>query len=150
MSRKILAVDDDPDQLRAVCACLNDAGFVTSTARNGREALELARSVSPDLIVLDLMMPQLDGYSVCVSLRKDADTASIPILMLTGFSSDFARRTGTDAGASDYIVKPFNPEELVSKVEAILCERRAEVQNSPQGAALPAIKHNGKVVIEKP
>jgi len=135
MSRKILAVDDDPDQLRAVCGCLSDAGYVTSTARNGHEALEKARSVSPDLIVMDLAMPQLDGYSVCVKLRKDADTASIPVLLLTGFSSDFARRTGFDAGASDYLVKPFNPEELVSKVEAMLCKDAAGIQTSPQSAA---------------
>jgi len=121
MDRKILAIDDDPDQLEAVCACLNDAGYAISTASNGREALQKARSVSPDLIVLDLAMPQLDGFSVCVKLRKDADTAAIPILMLTGFSSDFGRRTGFEAGATDYLVKPFNPEELVSKVEALLC-----------------------------
>jgi len=140
MNRKILAVDDDPDQLRVVCACLNDAGFVTSTAGNGREALQKARSFSPDLIVLDLMMPQLDGYSACVTLRQDADTASIPVLMLTGFSSDFARRTGIDAGASDYLVKPFNPEELISKVEAMLCEVGAGVRNSPHGAALGGLE----------
>jgi len=125
MGRKILAVDDDPDQLKMVCSCLKEAGFAISTATNGFDALKKARALSPDLIVLDVMIPQLDGFAVCATLREDDATAATPILLLTGLSSNISRLTGVEAGATDYLVKPFNPEELVSKVEALLCSPSA-------------------------
>jgi len=120
MQGKILVVEDEPDQLEAIRATLKEAGFYVGTATDGVEALEKARSVSPDLIILDVMMPKLDGYGVCATLREDAATASIPILMLTGLCSYISKLTGFESGATDYILKPFDPEQLVSKVKTML------------------------------
>ena len=122
MQKKILVVDDDPDQREVTCSSLKEAGFDISTATNGIEGLKKARAGSPDLIVLDVMMPEMDGFAVCVTLREDDATASIPILMLTGLCSYISQLTGFESGATDYLVKPFEPEQLVSKVEALLCQ----------------------------
>ena len=122
MRKKILIVDDDPDQREMIRSSLKEAGFEISTATNGVEGLEKARSGSPDLIILDVMMPKMDGFAVCVTLREDDTTASIPILMLTGLCSYISQLTGFESGATDYLVKPFEPEQLVSKVEALLCQ----------------------------
>ena len=122
MRKKILIVDDDPDQREMIHSSLKEAGFEISTATNGVEGLEKARSESPDLIILDVMMPKMDGFAVCVTLREDAATASIPILMLTGLCSYISQLTGFESGATDYLVKPFESEQLVSKVEALLCQ----------------------------
>ena len=122
MRKKILIVDDDPDQREMIRSSLKEAGFEISTATNGVEGLEKARSGSPDLIILDVMMPKMDGFAVCVTLREDDTTASIPILMLTGLCSYISQLTGLESGATDYLVKPFDPEQLVSKVEALLCQ----------------------------
>ena len=120
MRSKILVVDDDSDQRGLVRSCLKEAGFDVSTATNGIEGLKKARSGSPDLIVLDVMMPDMDGFAVCVTLREDDATASIPVLMLTGLCSYISQLTGLESGATDYLVKPFKPEQLLSKVEALL------------------------------
>ena len=122
MQKKILIVDDDPDQREVIRSSLKEAGFEISTATNGVEGLEKARSESPDLIILDVMMPKMDGFAVCVTLREDDATASIPILMLTGLCSYISQLTGFESGATDYLVKPFESEQLVSKVEALLCQ----------------------------
>ena len=122
MRKKILIVDDDPDQREMIRSSLKEAGFEISTATNGVEGLEKARSGSPDLIILDVMMPKMDGFAVCVTLREDDATASIPILMLTGLCSYISQLTGFESGATDYLVKPFESEQLVSKVEALLCQ----------------------------
>ena len=122
MRKKILIVDDDPDQREMIRSSLKEAGFEISTATNGVEGLEKARSGSPDLIILDVMMPKMDGFAVCVTLREDDTTASIPILMLTGLCSYISQLTGFESGATDYLVKPFESEQLVSKVEALLCQ----------------------------
>jgi DNA-binding response OmpR family regulator len=122
MQKKILIVDDDPDQREVIRSSLKEAGFEISTATNGVEGLEKARSGSPDLIILDVMMPKMDGFAVCVTLREDDATASIPILMLTGLCSYISQLTGFESGATDYLVKPFESEQLVSKVEALLCQ----------------------------
>ena len=120
MQEKILVVEDDPDQLETIRTTLKEAGFDVGTATNGVEALEKAQSVSPDLIVLDVMMPELDGFAVCATLREDAATASIPVLMLTGLCSYISQLAGFESGATDYIVKPFDPAQLISKVKALL------------------------------
>jgi DNA-binding response OmpR family regulator len=98
------------------------AGFTIGTATNGVDALKKARSVSPDLIILDVVIPELDGFAVCETLRGNPATASVPILMLTGLRSHISRQTGFDSGATDFITKPFDPEQLVSKVEELLCQ----------------------------
>ena len=127
MRRKILVVDDDPEVVELLRFNLREAGFAVGTAANGVLALKKACSVAPDLIVLDLMMPELDGFAVCDILRRDPATASIPIILLTAVSSQFGRLAGFDSGADDYVTKPFSPKELVSRVKALLAR-----QASPQ------------------
>ena len=120
MRKKILVVEDDAEVVELVCFNLKRAGFATGTAKDGVEALKKARSVLPDLILLDLMLPELDGFAVCEILHRDPVTARIPIIMLTAVSSGLARVAGLDAGASDYITKPFSPKELVRRVRTLV------------------------------
>lgn len=120
MLRKILVVEDDPDQLEAIRGNLKDAGFAIGTASNGVDALAKTRSVLPDLIVLDLMLPRLNGLDTCRTLRENPATASIPVIMLTGMDSYFTRVAGFEAGINVFLTKPYLPEELISKVEELL------------------------------
>jgi two-component system, OmpR family, response regulator len=120
MRRKILVVDDDPDQVEVVRWSLKKAGFAIGTAANGVDALVKTRSVLPDLIVLDLMLPELNGFDICKTVRKDPATASIPIIMLTGMRSEFSRMAGFECGVTLFLTKPYSPDELVSKVEEVL------------------------------
>lgn len=120
MRRKILVVEDDPDQLEVIRLSLKAAGFAIGTAANGTDALVKTRSISPDLIILDLMLPGLNGFDVCESLRRDPATASVPIIILTGLCSQFGRFAGLESGANDFLLKPFDPQQLVSKVEKLL------------------------------
>lgn len=120
MRKKILVVEDDTELVELLSFTLKQAGFSVGTATNGIEALKKARSVAPDLILLDLMLPELDGFSVCEILRQDSATASVPIIMLTALTNELARVTGLAAGATDYVHKPFSPKQLVGRVEALL------------------------------
>ncbi|HVU08247.1 MAG TPA: response regulator [Verrucomicrobiae bacterium] len=120
MRRKILVVDDDPEQLEIVRWSLKKAGFAIGTAANGVDALVKTRSVVPDLIVLDLMLPELNGFDICKTLRKNPTTAAIPIIMLTGMRSEFSRLAGLEAGVNLFLNKPYAPEELVAQVETLL------------------------------
>ena len=120
MRRKILVVEDNPDQLDLIRLVLEKAGFAIGTAANGSDALVKTRSISPDLIILDLMLPGLNGFDICETLRKNPATASVPIIMLTGLCSQFGRLAGLESGASDFLTKPFKVEELVSKVDKLL------------------------------
>jgi len=122
MRKKILVVEDDPDQLEVIRFTLKNAGFAVGTATNGIDALKKAKTVSPDLIMLDVMMPELDGFAVCETLRGNPATAFIPILMLTGLCSHISRLVAYESGATDYVIKPFDSEQLVSKVEKLLCQ----------------------------
>jgi DNA-binding response OmpR family regulator len=118
--KKILVVDDDPDVVELICFNLKKSGFSIGTAGDGIDALKKARSLMPDLILLDLMLPGLDGFAICEILRRDAATASIPIIMLTALSSELSRLAGMDCGANDYLTKPFSPRLLVARVETLL------------------------------
>ena len=142
MRREILVVEDDPDQLEAIRLNLKDAGFAIGTATNGIDALKKANSVSPDLIILDVMMPDLDGFAVCETLRENPATASVPILMLTGLCSHISRLVGLEAGATDYVIKPFDPDQLVSKVEKLLhpssVSSKAPHKSGSRPVALPS------------
>ncbi|HVU27651.1 MAG TPA: response regulator [Verrucomicrobiae bacterium] len=120
MRRKILVVDDDPDQLEVVAWSLKKAGFAIGTASNGVDALVKTKSVTPDLIVLDLMLPELNGFDICKTLRKNPATATIPIIMLTGMRSEFTRLAGMESGVNLFLTKPYLPSELVAKVESLL------------------------------
>ena len=108
-----------------------DAGFSTATATNGVEALEKARSLSPDLIVLDLVLPELDGFAVCETLRKDPATAAVPIIMLTGLSSQFSRYAGLESGGTDFFTKPASPNALVSRIKHLLGEGAGAAKSGP-------------------
>ena len=139
MRRKILVVEDDADQLEVIRLVLEKAGFAIGTAANGSDALVKTRSISPDLIILDLMLPGLNGFDICEILRKDPLTASVPIVMLTGLCSQFGRLAGLESGASEFLTKPYKVEELVSKVDKLLCSHgssKAKAQNRLE----PALK----------
>jgi DNA-binding response OmpR family regulator len=131
MQRKVLVVEDDPDQLEVIRSTLKAAGFAIGTAANGIDALLKTRSVSPDLIVLDLMLPGLNGFDICESLRLDPATASVPIIMLTGMHGQFGRFAGLEAGASEFLYKPFDPDQLILKVEELL-NRSAASSKAPK------------------
>jgi len=123
---KVLVVDDEPDAVELVGFNLKKAGFDVVTAENGAEALDKARDVLPDLIVLDVMLPQVDGLDVCRSLRRDTKTLAIPIIMLTAKGSEVDRVLGLELGADDYVTKPFSPRELVLRVKKLLRPRQSE------------------------
>jgi len=125
MRKKILIVEDDVELLDLLRLSLKHAGLVVATASNGIEALEKAHAVGPDLIVLDLVLPEMDGFAVCETLRRDPATARIPILALTGLTSEFTRYAGLEAGATEYVTKPVSPRQLVSKIKHCLRQRRA-------------------------
>jgi len=120
MRKKLLVVEDNAELLELLRLSFKAAGFALATATNGIEALKKARTVSPDLILLDLVLPELDGFAVCEILRQDAETASIPIIMFTGLGSRFTRLAGMDSGATDYITKPLSPKELVARIKLVL------------------------------
>ena len=135
MRRKILVVEDDTDQLEIIRLILEKAGFAIGTAVNGADALVKTRSILPDLIVLDLMLPGLNGFDICETLRKNPATASVPVIMLTGLCSQFGRLAGLESGASDFLTKPFKVEELVSKVDKLLRGRgsfKAKARNKSE------------------
>ena len=126
MKQKILAVDDEPDALDLIEFNLKAAGFDVSTAEDGKEALKKARQILPQLILLDLMLPQIDGLEICKALRRDPATVSIPIIMLTARAAEIDRVLGLELGADDYVTKPFSPRELVLRVKNLLKRGKAE------------------------
>ena len=115
--KRILVVDDEPNIVELVRLYLEREGFAVLAARDGEEALAIAARHDPDLVVLDLMLPKVDGWEVCRELRRRGDT---PILMLTARSDDVDAIVGLELGADDYVTKPFNPRALVARVRAIL------------------------------
>ncbi len=120
MSDRILVVDDDPDILQFVQMNLELDGFLVETVQSGREAIERANENPPDLMLLDIMMPETDGLTVLRRLRSDPPTASIPVIMLTARSLAEDRVKGLDLGADDYITKPFDLDELVARVRTVM------------------------------
>jgi DNA-binding response OmpR family regulator len=119
----VLAADDDEDILDLVAFRLERSGYTVIVARDGEEALELAATELPDLAVLDVMMPKVDGFEVTRRLRADEATSRMPIILLTARSQDADVQQGFDAGADDYLRKPFSPDELRARVQAILGRR---------------------------
>jgi DNA-binding response OmpR family regulator len=119
----VLAADDDEDILGLLSFRLERAGYTVIVARDGEEALELAVKERPDLAVLDVMMPKLDGFELTRRLRAEEATSRMPIILLTAKSQDADVQQGFDAGADDYIRKPFSPDELRVRVQAILGRR---------------------------
>ena len=115
--KTILVVDDNPNIVDLVRMYLEGAGFATIAAADGPSAVELHRTAGPDLVILDLMLPGMDGFEVCRAIRRVADT---PVLMLTARADDVDAIVGLELGADDYVTKPFNPRSLVARVKAIL------------------------------
>jgi two-component system phosphate regulon response regulator PhoB len=140
MERKILVVDDEPDLLELVRVNLAQAGFEVVTAATGRDALEAVRSQSPDLVVLDLMLPDLSGTEVCRALRADPVSARLPVIMLTARADEVDRVVGFELGADDYVTKPFSPRELVLRVRAVL---RRQSEAAVAGGAPATLERNG-------
>jgi len=120
MKHKVLIVDDEPDALELIAFNLKGAGLDVITAADGNEALKKASQHAPDLIVLDVMLPEVDGLEVCKVLRRDRKTTGIPILMLTARAAEIDRVLGLELGADDYVTKPFSPRELVLRVKRLL------------------------------
>jgi DNA-binding response OmpR family regulator len=134
MSNRVLVVEDDPDIAELVARYLDKAGYISSRVSSGRDALDAVRSKPPDLVVLDVMLPHVDGLEVCRLLRADAKTASIPIIMLTARAEESDRIVGLELGADDYLAKPFRPNELGARVRALL--RRAQRLDAPSSKPL--------------
>src|SRR5881394_11969 len=130
MKPKILVADDEPDAIELVEFNLKNAGYEVITAANGAAALKKARSALPNLIVLDLMLPEVDGLEVCKLLRRDPRTRAIPIIMLTAKAAEIDRVLGLELGADDYVTKPFSPRELVLRVKRLLRSESAKQDNA--------------------
>jgi DNA-binding response OmpR family regulator len=120
MAKKILIADDAEDVKLVVQLFLESKGFDILTAYDGLDALDKARNDRPDLILLDVMMPVLDGFDVCKKLKADPKTASIPVVMLSASAQAESKQRGMEAGAEDYLVKPFQPEALDALIHQIL------------------------------
>lgn len=125
---KVLIADDNKQITSILDEYAKKEGYATAVALNGRDALELFRSAKPDVILLDVMMPLVDGFEVCREIRK---TSNVPIIMITARGEDFEKIMGLDIGADDYIVKPFSPGEVMARIRAVL--RRLAVPESGTG-----------------
>jgi DNA-binding response OmpR family regulator len=158
MAEAILIVDDEQDVLDLLVYNLQKAGYKTISARDGATALQKARNEVPSLIVLDLMLPQMDGTEVCRHLKADPKTAHIPIIMLTAKAEEVDRVVGLELGADDYVTKPFSPREMALRVKGVL--RRASGKGAPAeiikfgDLTVDIAKHEvtlkGKVLISRP
>ncbi len=129
MDITILIADDEPNQLELMDYNLRNAGFSIIKASNGLDALELIENNTPDLIILDWMMPKMSGIDVCRTLRSRSETKLLPIIILSARSEDSDKSLGLDTGADDYISKPFSPKELLSRVKALLRRARPALVN---------------------
>ena len=125
MTAQLLLVDDEPGLREAVQAYLEESGFTVQTANNGNEGWEMVQRFTPDLVISDVMMPQVDGYQLLKKLREDVRFQALPVIFLTarGMTSD--RISGYDAGCDAYLPKPFDPDELVSIIKSILTRQKA-------------------------
>ena len=132
MPQRILVVDDDRSIVKVLCSYLEQSGYQTLSAYDGEMALHQLRRERPDLVILDLMMPKRDGWEVTQMVRGDKTLASTPIIMLTARVEDTDKIVGLELGADDYITKPFNSREVVTRVKALL--RRVKLDQSPNAA----------------
>ena len=140
--RHILVVDDDAHIRDVVCFTLEKAGYRVSQAVNGEEALKKAHSLSPDLMVLDVLMPELDGTEVCRELRKTSD---MPIVFLSSRDEEIDRIIGLELGGDDYITKPFSPRELLARIKAVLRRLKRQPSSEPKRNA---VIHHGRLRLD--
>ena len=131
-TQKILVVEDHRDTRELLKYNLNAAGFDVTTAEDGQSGLDLAAAFRPDIILLDLMMPGMDGLEVCRRLKGEADLARIPVIMLTAKGEEIDKIVGLALGADDYVVKPFSPRELVLRIKAVLRRYGPPEPNAPK------------------
>ncbi len=141
MKEKILIVEDEKDIVKMLDYNLKKEGFKVLAVSDGEGGLALANRELPDLVILDLMLPGMDGLEVCKALKKESKTASIPIIMLTAKSQESDKVIGLELGADDYVVKPFSPRELIARIKAVL--RRAKVKDK-----LPEVLRIGELTID--
>ncbi len=124
MATTVLLAEDEPHILALVRFKLRDAGFTVLPAQDGQKALQVAKAEKPDVILLDVMMPFLNGYEVLESLKQDEELKSIPVIMMTAKSRQHEVDEALSKGAEDYIIKPFNPAELITRIHAILEKKK--------------------------
>jgi len=141
MRETILIVEDEKDIVKMLEYNLKKEGFKTLSARDGEDALDLAVRQRPDLVILDLMLPGMDGLEVCKNLKGDTKTAPIPVIMLTAKSQESDKIVGLELGADDYITKPFSPRELIARIKAVL--RRVKEKDK-----LPEVLKVGDLTID--
>ena len=138
MSQKILLVDDEEDILEFLSYNLEKEGFIVSTAINGKLAIQLAKKFKPDLIILDVMMPEMDGVTTCAEIRKIPELEDLLILFLTARSEEYSELAGFNAGADDYVTKPIKPKLLISRINALL--RRNKISEKVNDIQIGDIK----------
>ena len=136
---KILVVDDDFHIAELITLYLHKEGYETRTAHGGRKAVEEFAKFSPHLVLLDLMLPEMDGYQVCGEIRK---ISAVPVIMLTAKGETFDKVLGLELGADDYIVKPFDPKELIARVRAVLRRYEKKEQSAPRQIVVPNMTIN--------
>jgi DNA-binding response OmpR family regulator len=139
----ILAVDDEPRMLKLVAFNLEAEGFAALTTTDGRHALELVKTHSPDLVLLDLTMPEMDGFTLCQSIRQ---SSAVPIIILTARGQDQDKVRGFELGADDYLTKPFSVEELIARIRAVI--RRAQVTTNDSAYALQSTMTIGPLTLD--
>ena len=146
---KILVVDDEPDILQFIEYNLVKEGFQVSLANNGKEAIEKTKSENPDLLILDIMMPEMDGVEVCRELRSNSDFEHILITFLTARSEDYSQIAALDVGGDDYITKPIQPRLLISRIKALLRRRYRGVEEVSQTLELGGLLINKEKILVK-
>jgi len=127
MEKKILVIEDDPATSRLVDYSLRHEGYQVITSSNGLEGIRKAHSESPDLVILDVMLPGMDGFEICHRLRSEPATAGLPILMFSAKAQEIDKDTGIKVGADDYLTKPSAPAEIVSRVEKLLAKKKGVI-----------------------
>jgi two-component system, OmpR family, alkaline phosphatase synthesis response regulator PhoP len=143
---RILLVDDEEDILEFVSYNLEREGFKVFTGRNGREAIQMVTKVKPDLVILDVMMPEMDGIAACEEIRKIPGCSNVVIAFLTARGEDYSQIAGFDAGADDYITKPIRPKVLISRVKALLKRSGGAIS---EGIEPSKVLHIGNLVIDR-
>lgn len=145
---KILLVDDEPDILEIVGYNLSSEGYQVVTAENGVEAVKKAKKELPQLIILDVMMPEMDGIEACENIRKQPELKDVVITFLTARGEDYSQVAGFDAGADDYITKPIKPKVLVSKVKALLRRFKEDVKDTVKVGNLVINRDEYKIMLQ--
>lgn len=125
-NKKILVIEDDPATSRLVDYSLRHEGYQVITCSNGLEGIRKAQSENPDLVILDVMLPGMDGFEICNRLKHDPATSSLPILMFSAKAQEIDKEMGAKVGADDYLTKPSAPSEIINRVEKLLLKKKSE------------------------